>query len=467
MRIPLYLKLAACLALNIVAIAVVVAMPVLGKSSVSLNEFLPPLIREQLVSISQQITDDIAQSPDQKNETLGVYSAKYGVTFKFGIPDRVDRKVDLQPIGTTSAASSTNKKPSSIIDRDSSSMLREYRAELIRIYRIGSTYQIIIPTTEKIGKHVYAREVQVIAPNLAKLISFLGLTNGLWMVGILVLVSILIWTPLIFGMTRTMIRINRTTGQIANGNFDVRLNIRRRDELGSLSDGVNRMAERLQVYMDTQKTFMADIAHEVTSPLARMRMGLSMLDSMIEEPAKSVVADIDEDAEQMSRMLTELLMFSRASMSPGSISLMTVVLSKSVDIAIHQENAKNRCSVIVPDNLKVTANAPLLVRAISNLIRNGIRYAPPESGPIEVAAGKAGEKVYLCVSDRGPGVPGNVLQQLGQPFYRPDISRNRDSGGFGLGLAIVKRCVEAGGGSVTFMNREGGGFQATMFLPVS
>jgi two-component system sensor histidine kinase CpxA len=154
-------------------------------------------------------------------------------------------------------------------------------------------------------------------------------------------------------------------------------------------------------------------------------------------------------------------------MSPGSISLMTVVLSEIVQMAVHQEGARNRCTVIVPANLKVTANTPLLVRAISNLVRNGLRYAPLESGPIKVAAGKAGEKVYLSVSDRGPGVPNDVLKQLGEPFYRPDISRSRDSGGFGLGLAIVRRCVEAGGGSVTFSNRDGGGFQATVFLPLS
>jgi two-component system sensor histidine kinase CpxA len=114
----------------------------------------------------------------------------------------------------------------------------------------------------------------------------------------------------------------------------------------------------------------------------------------------------------------------------------------------------------------VTADADLLARALSNLLRNAVRYAG-KSGPITVTARREQNEVLIAVADSGPGVPANDLPRIFDPFYRADASRDRATGGVGLGLAIVKTCIESCGGAVTCRNREPAGFEVTLRLPSS
>jgi two-component system sensor histidine kinase CpxA len=109
------------------------------------------------------------------------------------------------------------------------------------------------------------------------------------------------------------------------------------------------------------------------------------------------------------------------------------------------------------------ADPDLLGRAIGNLLRNSLRYAPG-SGPVSLSATTEGTRVFLKVADQGPGVPEQALSQLGEPFFRPDVARSREKGGVGLGLAIVRSCVEACRGKVGFANRQPQGFEATIEL---
>jgi len=99
------------------------------------------------------------------------------------------------------------------------------------------------------------------------------------------------------------------------------------------------------------------------------------------------------------------------------------------------------------------AEPNLLLRALSNLIRNAVRYAGAD-GPIAISASQNADGVLITVSDCGPGLPPDELDRVFTPFYRLDASRNRSTGGAGLGLAIVKSCVEASGGTVQCRNRE-------------
>lgn len=169
----------------------------------------------------------------------------------------------------------------------------------------------------------------------------------------------------------------------------------------------------------------------------------------------------------MSELLGELLAFSRASVvgdarqPPLPYSLQGFVLD-----VLRRESARDHVLVNVPDSIQVHVNASLLGRALGNLVRNALRYAGTERGPIEIVAHGSQQHVSLRVMDRGPGVPELALLKLGDPFYRPEAARSRSSGGIGLGLATVRNCVTACGGSVSFRNRQGGGFEADIHLPL-
>jgi len=119
--------------------------------------------------------------------------------------------------------------------------------------------------------------------------------------------------------------------------------------------------------------------------------------------------------------------------------------------------------VDIDADIRVRASAELLTRALANLVRNAVKYAE-NAGPIVVTAGKNANKVVIEVRDNGPGVPESLLDQLFEPFFRPEASRDRDSGGVGLGLAIVKTCVETCGGTVSAANLQPNGFAVTVNL---
>ncbi len=129
---------------------------------------------------------------------------------------------------------------------------------------------------------------------------------------------------------------------------------------------------------------------------------------------------------------------------------------------LQHEDPRQRLRADIVAGVRAMARQALLERAVANLVRNALRYAG--DAPVELSVARGGNAIHILVRDRGPGVPEAALPRLGEPFYRPEVSRDRDSGGSGLGLAIVKRCVEACGGGLSFRNREGGGFEAEIRL---
>ena len=129
-------------------------------------------------------------------------------------------------------------------------------------------------------------------------------------------------------------------------------------------------------------------------------------------------------------------------------------MSETVQRAVEREKTPTAAvEVSVDRTLKVRADPDYLFRALSNLIRNSIRYAG-DAGPILVSAVTGQEEVLITVSDCGPGLPDDQLDRAFAPFHRLEPSRNRDTGGAGLGLAIVRSCVEACSGTVRCINRQ-------------
>jgi two-component system sensor histidine kinase CpxA len=285
------------------------------------------------------------------------------------------------------------------------------------------------------------------------------IAGGLAILGI----SILWWLPLIFGMTRAIRRLTDATAQIAEGRFDVRLDDGRGDELGTLAESVNRMAERLQGFVAGQKRFLGDIAHELCAPLARLQVGISILEQQADPEGTERVQDLREEIDHMAGLVNELLSFSKASLAGSAVRWEAVPLTDLIQKVLHREAASDAVQVDLPEGLTVRAEPELLLRAVCNLVRNALRYAGAD-GPITITAEEAGGVVLLRVSDCGPGIPPDTLQKIFDPFYRVDTSRDRNTGGVGLGLAIVKTCVEACGGSVRCSLREPTGLEVMLTL---
>lgn len=282
--------------------------------------------------------------------------------------------------------------------------------------------------------------------------------------GVLVL-SALIWFPFVRGLTRSVGRLRDATGDLAKGKFDVRVNETRRDEVGELGGEINRMAERLAGYVNGQKRFLGDVAHELCAPIARLQTAVSIMEQRATDADKSRLADVQEEVEHMAKLVNELLQFSKASIGGAPLELREVSVREVAEKAIHREAGDTSgVTLTLEGDLRVRAEPDLLLRALGNLVRNAIRYAG-QAGPITFSAAREGESVRISVADSGPGVPAEALPKIFDPLYRVDAARTHGGGGgIGLGLAIVKTCVDACGGTVTARNREQGGLEVTLTL---
>ena len=188
------------------------------------------------------------------------------------------------------------------------------------------------------------------------------------------------------------------------------------------------------------------------------------MEQRADQSSEKQVGTLREEIQEMSVLVNELLSFSKAGMDPGGVSLVPLTLSSIVERAVGREGGHGpMIDVAIDPKLVVLANEAYLLRAISNLLRNAIRYAG-DAGPIQVSARKEKDLVEITVADSGPGVAEEALDQLFVPFYRPESSRNRDSGGAGLGLAIVRSCVEACKGTVVCRNRKPAGLEVIIRL---
>lgn len=280
--------------------------------------------------------------------------------------------------------------------------------------------------------------------------------------GVLVL-SILFWLPLMRSITRSIGQLTAATEQIAEGRFETRVQADRRDELGKLGESVNRMATRLDAHMTGQKRFLGDVAHELCSPLARLQMATGILADQAPPGMQETVSDVREEVQQMSALVNELLAFTKAGMQSREVVCAAVDLAPLAREVAAREDALGRVTLQVPDDLRVIAERDLLARAVGNLVRNAIRYAG-KSGPIVVSAAREHGNVTIAVEDNGPGVPPADLDRLGEPFFRPELARTRETGGVGLGLAIVRSSIASCGGQVRFANRMPQGFRAEIRL---
>ncbi len=289
----------------------------------------------------------------------------------------------------------------------------------------------------------------------------------LLLAGFVLAISILLWIPLVKNITRPIGRVTRAAEEIARGNFSVHVDDHRADEIGRLGAAINHMSGQLEGLIMGQKRFLGDIAHELASPIARMNLGLSILEQRLKGDDLGRLEDIAEEVRHMSNLINELLSFTRTEIGSHRRAAEIVRIGPMIDAAIDREGAEG-VEIInrVNDDISVWAVENLLSRAISNILRNAVRYAG-QAGPIEISAHREGEKVFLTAADRGPGVPEEVIGRLFEPFFRPEAVRDHRSGGVGLGLAIVKTCVQACGGTVEAKNLSPKGFSVTMTLPPS
>ncbi len=278
--------------------------------------------------------------------------------------------------------------------------------------------------------------------------------------------SILFWLPFVRNITGSIAQMTYATKKIAAENFTVRVNDRRGDELGTLGVAINDLAARLDGFISGQKRFLGDISHELNSPLARMQFALSILEDRARAEDQPHITDVKEEVELMSKLVRELLSYSKSGIQGAAVKLEPVKLKDLVERVVDREKGseKPEFNIHIPDSLQADAQPELLARAVANVVRNSINYAG-DNGEIRISGIENNGSALIRIADNGPGVPEEMLEKIFDPLFRVQDDRSRSTGGTGLGLAIVKTCVETCNGHVSAKNLSPKGLEIEIRLP--
>jgi two-component system sensor histidine kinase CpxA len=285
----------------------------------------------------------------------------------------------------------------------------------------------------------------------------------LWVWGLVVLLCY----GLALHLTSPLRRLGRAVDRFGRGELDSRADALRRDEIGQLAGTFNQMADRIVSLRQSEHRLLLDLSHELRSPLTRLSVAIELARSG--NPGALPLDRIQKEADRLNDLVSELLEVTRAESDPSrrkveSVSLDGLVRSLADDCAIEAKARGCSLSLVRMDAVTVDGNPELLRRAIENVVRNAIRYAPPSTA-IEVSLTVAGDHARLGIRDYGQGVPPEALPHLFDPFYRVDADRNRSSGGVGLGLSIARRSIELHRGMIKARNASPG-LEVEMTLPV-
>ena len=256
--------------------------------------------------------------------------------------------------------------------------------------------------------------------------------------------------------------------RFGQGDLSARVHFTRRDEIGNLARSFNAMAERIETLLTAERRLLQDVSHELRSPLARLSFAAELTRTAPDRDA--AVARMMKEIERLAKLVGALLEVTRAEGDAASRRSEEVRLDEVVAEIVQdcRLEAEVHCCRIVFDGLSpavVCGDPELLRRAVENVLRNAVRYAPATSA-VEVRLEARGASVDLAIRDYGPGVPDALLPKLFDPFFRVDDSRDSATGGVGLGLAIACRAVRLHHGELVAENAHPG-LLVTMRLPAA
>jgi signal transduction histidine kinase len=272
---------------------------------------------------------------------------------------------------------------------------------------------------------------------------------------LVLLVAVLLCYALAYYLTVPLRRLRKALDRFGRGELDARAEESRHDELGELAGSFNTMAGQIQTLVDAERRLLLDVSHELRSPLARLNVAVELARS---SGAQGLPLDrIQKEADRLNDLIGQMLEASRLETGAAARRLERIQLDELVGGLVEDcsiEAKARGCALALAKetpHIAVEGDSELLRRAIENVVRNAIRYAPPASN-VEVAVENGGGRARVRVRDYGPGVPEQSLPRLFDAFYRVDPDRNRGSGGVGLGLSIARRAVELHHGTLRAWN---------------
>jgi signal transduction histidine kinase len=272
------------------------------------------------------------------------------------------------------------------------------------------------------------------------------------------------------GMTQPIRDMAAAANRLSRGEYGERVAVESRDEIGRLAETFNRMATELESLERLRRDLVANVSHELKTPISALRAHLENLLDGVEEPNRETLQVMLEQSERLTRLVEELLDLSRLESGGVTLTMEPVRLAPLVrqvarEIQVARGPAVAFRNEVDPDLEPVEADRERLHQVLFNLLDNAFRFTPA-GGTVTVWASNADGSCEVSVDDTGPGIPEEHLPFVFERFYRVDSSRSRGDGGTGIGLTIARTVVEAHGGRIWAERHEGGGSRFRFVLPL-
>lgn len=283
-------------------------------------------------------------------------------------------------------------------------------------------------------------------------------------------VALVLGSVLFFHIIRPLRSLSAAARGITEGDWSQRARVGAQDEIGQVALTFNQMATTLQRYASERQSMIADIAHELRTPLSVIQGNLeAMLDGVLSATPEELTS-LHQETLLLNRLISDLrtlslaeagqLRLEKRAVDPGALIRQ---VSERMGLRAGEKNI--RLETKVADDLpKIQADPERLTQMLTNLVDNALRYTPAGTR-VTITARSVPEGVELTVSDSGPGIPPEDLPHVFDRFWRAEKSRNRATGGSGLGLTIVKQLVEAHDGQIQVESQVGVGTRFRIQLP--
>jgi signal transduction histidine kinase len=287
-----------------------------------------------------------------------------------------------------------------------------------------------------------------------------GLPEG---TGIVVLLALLFLAvaggayPFVRRLTRRLESLKQGVETFGGGALHHRVDEGGRDEVAAVAASFNQAAARIEALLRSNQSLLANASHELRSPLARLKMAVSMLDDAAPAQREKLRAEIHTNIAELDALVEEVLLASRLDAAREELvrEPVNLLVLAAEEAARVQGSAQGTAVVVAGDER-------LLRRALRNLLENARRYGGDEVTVFVARAYDGGAEVRVC--DRGPGVPPELRERIFEAFFRLPGHAERE-GGIGLGLALVRQIAQRHGGSVRCEPHEGGGSCFILALP--
>lgn len=265
-------------------------------------------------------------------------------------------------------------------------------------------------------------------------------------------------------------QLGGTVRALSRGLYESRAPVKSRDEMGILAEHVNQLAKTLEKNRTARQRWMADIAHELRTPVAVLKGEVEALADGVRQADDGMYHSLHEEVDQLASLVDDLQTLAMSDAGALSIEKETLDLSELVSSCVdtyreRMETRGIRIDLHIANALTVPGDQRRLRQLLSNLLENSSRYVE-EGGTVRVSVFRSSTAAELVLEDSGPGLESEQIQRLFERFYRVESSRSRSRGGSGLGLSICRNIAEAHGGNIRAGSSAMGGLKIQVLLPI-